>query len=1093
LRKTVLALALAALAAFAYFSTVPIDISDRIPAFRARLAPNLHGEIELASAKLTLLPRPTIYAEGFRLTSKDDDLIKAGSMKATLNPLPLLFSTYSIKKLTINDAEIFVKRYADKSLNLDKVVRQRMHDVRLKKLSIKNSKLRAVDVAAGEEASLAFFDFNADVYESSTGYAYKADGDLVGASSLSVSGDANREGEGWRLSGSLATENFDVSIFRPYVKQKRPDADVSGRADAELAFSVVKDKATIRGKLGYRDAVAAASDVFKKELRSKSGSAGVDATLDRGGLLVSLTDAKVAFEDYTVMGSAQFGGPAEDPLIKLKLSSTPVDYHTFKKLLPEEMLPPKLAGRLDAFDVKEGLVAVKELVMSGRRSELKGKQILTDAEKFRFTLNFSNFAFKYPSFRKEFSGVAGDVSLRGRDIIVDGLKGVYGDTAVVDALKGEILGLGEKVSYSLNISGSFDATEHLDEMKRFAKDLKPVHADGVVGVNVTLARRDGKNLHSGEFSFKNNTLRHDAIPLTFTNSSGRATFDPTRVNFLSLGGTNQGSSVVMDGHIEVGQGKEPYYRLKLGGKITGATASSLLKKKRIEYVSMDSPAAFSLDLSGVASALDASATLDLAQAEIVYENIIKKPRGFPSSISGAFKVSKGKATIQNADLRVGGSVIKLKGNFYLDSPLYAIDMLSNDLRAVDMDSVLQFLTDDPGSSGSAALSLKAVRESKTKPTAWHGKLSVTDGVFLTPFFKHPVEGVSFTARFNARACDVKIENLTTGESSVVGSVSLPDLSRRKAAFDLYSPNLRVEDLEAPDRNGANERARFSASGKLGAAKGSFDGKPFRALTADVTLDQKSARLDSLSVNTDFGLATGSLLYITDKSDPVLYSTDLKLRNVDLESLVERFGAQERFISGHMDAVLKLTARRGAGREGLSGDVVVASRDGKLWKFTVISKIFSLVNIFSIDQMFKEGLDYDDISGTFKVKDGLAHTEDFVFASRSLRMSAIGDVNLVDSTMDAILGFHPFVTIDAVVSKIPIAGWIITGDKKSSVSMYYKVSGPVKDPVVDPLTTQSMGENIFGVFQRLLEAPVKAVLPKEDFDKLYRENNEGKAK
>ncbi|MEE8574854.1 MAG: AsmA-like C-terminal domain-containing protein, partial [Thermodesulfobacteriota bacterium] len=236
---------------------------------------------------------------------------------------------------------------------------------------------------------------------------------------------------------------------------------------------------------------------------------------------------------------------------------------------------------------------------------------------------------------------------------------------------------------------------------------------------------------------------------------------------------------------------------------------------------------------------------------------------------------------------------------------------------------------------------------------------------------------------------------------------------------------------------------------------------------------------------DLGLLSGDIIYMMKKDSPLLFETDLKLKNLQLEKFIAGFGVKEKFLSGNLNSTIKLSSKRGAGKSGLNGDISILSEDGRLWKFIVISKIFSIVNILSIDQAFTEGLDYDNISGTFKVIDGIASTEDFLFESRSLRMSAIADLDIDDASIDSTLGFHPFVTVDSIVSKIPLAGWIITGDKKSMLSMYYTVKGPLKDPDVTPIPVKSIGKNVFGILQRVIEAPIRFVLPEGKYDEERR--------
>jgi uncharacterized protein YhdP len=126
-----------------------------------------------------------------------------------------------------------------------------------------------------------------------------------------------------------------------------------------------------------------------------------------------------------------------------------------------------------------------------------------------------------------------------------------------------------------------------------------------------------------------------------------------------------------------------------------------------------------------------------------------------------------------------------------------------------------------------------------------------------------------------------------------------------------------------------------------------------------------------------------------------------------------------------------------------------------------------VNILSIDELFTTGLPYKDITGTFSINRGTISTSDLVFDSDSLRMSAIGRLQMPENTLDLTLALHPFVTIDRIIKNIPIIGWIITGKEESTVSFYFDIEGPVNKPDITPLPVKTIEKGVLGILQRLL--------------------------
>ena len=152
---------------------------------------------------------------------------------------------------------------------------------------------------------------------------------------------------------------------------------------------------------------------------------------------------------------------------------------------------------------------------------------------------------------------------------------------------------------------------------------------------------------------------------------------------------------------------------------------------------------------------------------------------------------------------------------------------------------------------------------------------------------------------------------------------------------------------------------------------------------------------------------------------------------------------------------------------INGSATIIVEGGRLWKFGFITDIFSFVNIISLDELFTTGLPYKDITGTFTMNRGTISTSDLAFDSDSLRMSAIGRLQMPENTIDLTLALHPFVTIDRIITNIPIVGWIITGKEESTVSFYFDIEGPLSDPDITPLPVKTIEKGVLGILQRLL--------------------------
>ena len=171
---------------------------------------------------------------------------------------------------------------------------------------------------------------------------------------------------------------------------------------------------------------------------------------------------------------------------------------------------------------------------------------------------------------------------------------------------------------------------------------------------------------------------------------------------------------------------------------------------------------------------------------------------------------------------------------------------------------------------------------------------------------------------------------------------------------------------------------------------------------------------------------------------------------------------------------------------LNGSLRLEMENGVIERFNVLSKIFSILNV---SQLFKgrlpdlttKGLPYRQILADIYVKDGIASTEDLVIDSDAMKITLFGKLDVGKHLIDAKIGIHPLVTLDTVLSNVPIAGYILTGKEKAFLSFIYEVKGDLDNPKIEAIPIKSMGEGFLGIIRRLLETPLrpfqKTSLPK----------------
>lgn len=153
------------------------------------------------------------------------------------------------------------------------------------------------------------------------------------------------------------------------------------------------------------------------------------------------------------------------------------------------------------------------------------------------------------------------------------------------------------------------------------------------------------------------------------------------------------------------------------------------------------------------------------------------------------------------------------------------------------------------------------------------------------------------------------------------------------------------------------------------------------------------------------------------------------------------------------------------------------KDGVLRKFPFLSKVFSLLNVsqiltFNLPDMAQEGMPFKRLKGNLSLSKGILSTEDVFVDSNAMNLSLVGSADLAEKKLDLVLGVKPLRTVDKIVTNIPIAGWLLTGEEKALITAHFEIKGKSEDPEVTPIPITSVSEQVLGIFKRVLGLPGK---------------------
>ncbi len=165
-----------------------------------------------------------------------------------------------------------------------------------------------------------------------------------------------------------------------------------------------------------------------------------------------------------------------------------------------------------------------------------------------------------------------------------------------------------------------------------------------------------------------------------------------------------------------------------------------------------------------------------------------------------------------------------------------------------------------------------------------------------------------------------------------------------------------------------------------------------------------------------------------------------------------------------------------------GTVELLSSNGIIRRMTLLSKIFSVLNV--IDLFSKNGFQ-DFLTGGFpfsqmdikgNIKDNNLIIDHAIIKGKGLNLFASGKIDLDDMDADMIVLVAPLKTIDTIVSKVPLIGKALGGKDAVIVAFPVKIKGQIKDPEVTVLSPDAVGGAMINLVKNTLMLPFRILSP-----------------
>tara|TARA_B100000959_G_scaffold287499_1_gene373034 strand:+ start:167706 stop:169880 length:2175 start_codon:yes stop_codon:yes gene_type:complete len=584
------------------------------------------------------------------------------------------------------------------------------------------------------------------------------------------------------------------------------------------------------------------------------------------------------------------------------------------------------------------------------------------------------------------------------------------------------------------------------------------------------------------------------------------------------------------------KGEDGLIRLPLLGQenqnATDITALATAAIASLDFVSMRGGSINWIDRS----VQEEPISLKLSNCTLKF-NRDKDSENLTTTISGVIDVGANRAdfkgnmiialeeiTVPSLTLQFGQSYFQLSGKLknYLTGKPEVDAKLSSNVNMSDLVSYTTFF-DDVEEEGFLTSTVWAKQNSKSKEFRVNGSILFHDTTFKLPIFHGIFEKCNGSFEFEDNRISIKNGKGKFGGSpfNLTGEVllgkqnkyTLNVMSENLALKDIFGPppaidklvvdvrkNLTGQILQAKEKksalatsveNGNENGDLISHNGnsimggdwniEISSKQGSFGRLKYQDLDSRILYKKNRYHIEPFTFNA-LGGRWSWIANIEKIPKSSRIESSIEISEMNLSKYFEEITLSKPVVTGTLDLIGNVSGnglRWNEIKKTLDGHIEARTGKGVFHRFPVLSKIFALLNI---SQYFKlrtpdlsaDGMPFDSVTATISILKGLASTENLDVRSEAMRISGVGDYHVASSLVDMKIGIMPFITIDRVISSVPVVGEVLTGENKSLITSYYLVKGAAKNPEVTAIPVESIGIGIFSIIQRILELPVTII-------------------
>ena len=1041
--------------ATAVFIPYLLDVNAYRTEIVAALQQSLNRPVSFSSGSFAWHFGPSFEFQSFAVKERDGDadFISARKITVQLALIPLLEKRVELKNLILDDPTISLFRSADGRYNIDDLlkpsadsgVRVNFNKIRINKgailwrdmagrkvplsAALRNISLTANHLGRGQKGHLKL---TADIPAASGAPTHLA---FSGVLRLPSSEKSLLETV---LDCDLSVKQAEIGRFWTYFGRFIPFANTGGRLDFATSFKGTPQDFSAKGKLLISGTTVNWPTVFHAPLSPKTLQFEYTAAVTKQRIDISAVN--ISMEGFRVKGSFQMQDYlTTDPRIIAK-ASTPSTfrYEDVRNYVPYGIIDIDTADYIEN-KIKTGIFKLDTGILDGRVSQIAHMEVGQNYNTLMIRGPVEKATLSYGPKAPSFTNLKGVIELKGKNFNLIGMTGHFGTSPF--SLNGSIT--------EYNTDKPADYPIKMDISPRAPEMAWLAHFAGIPKLeysNSSSLRLDGSGHYSayklnGDWDLKQAAYRLPgyvnkplSMPhtLKFSTVIGKESTKVTSVNYNL-------QPLIITGSGLIGYGEKPYLGFDL-------QTNRFVMNETLPILSMwekyKSRGTVQAHIRGGGdpddlSAMDYHGTVDFTHLSIQPDEHLKQISG----ISGSITFKGNSLETSSIATRYGSSVITMKA---------AIKSLKNPDCDITLSSPILYLRDIHHTEGRQDTGIKR-----------------------------------FNANFTLRKDSIIVRSVSGLVNASNFNLSGVYLTGRtpQASIVVTSSNLDLDDLRiftpAPQEGENPQSPGVDVKMTLDVETGNLGKLTFSKLNVSAQQEKGTIYLQNLTAGMLGGKLTAKGRIAPGGEQGDRYDLTLDISRADADKLFAALDIS-REVTGTLTLHGDLTARGNTLldiKKSSLGNIRLSMNSGKLRKFNTLSKVFSILNIsqllkFKLPDMASGGMPYSSIKGSISVKDGILATKDLFITSNAINVSIVGNVDIVKEELNLTLGAQPLQTVDKIVSRIPIVGWLLTGKEKDLLTAYFEAKGKWSDPQVSAIPVKSMSRGILNIFIRAFQLPVK---------------------